>query len=117
VRADGVIMTRKPCRHVLQYCATVQCRVADHLRARLAESMTRHDEATLQTAHNVARLTRPGVPTSLKTLFATPSHKNPSTVIVFQPPQNHLSGPGAQCTCPALSYKRIGHTPILDKFP
>jgi hypothetical protein len=37
---------------------------------------------------------------------AIPSHKNPSVVIDFQPPQDHMSGLGAQYNCPALSYKR-----------
>jgi hypothetical protein len=47
-----------------------------------------------------------------KPSLVIPSHKNPSTVIDFQPPRDHLSGPGTQCNCPALSYKRIWHASI-----
>jgi hypothetical protein len=44
----------------------------------------------------------------LKTSFAAPSHKNPSTVIGFQPPWDHLLGLEVHYNCPTLSYKRIG---------
>jgi hypothetical protein len=47
--------------------ATVQPPVADRSRAQLAEAMTRQDRATLQTAHQVTRSTRPGMSTPLKT--------------------------------------------------
>jgi hypothetical protein len=48
--------------------------------------------------------------------LAITSHKNPNTVIGFQPPRDHLSGTGAQCNYPALSYKRTGQASILDNL-
>jgi hypothetical protein len=53
---------------------------------------------------------------SLKISFATPTHKNPSAIIGFQPPQDHISGSGAQYNCPTLSYKRIRQAPLSDNL-
>jgi hypothetical protein len=52
--------------------------------------------------------------TSSRSSLAILSHKNPSTIIGFQPPRDHLSAPRAQCNCPILSYKRTGQTSISD---
>jgi hypothetical protein len=53
----------------------------------------RHDDFTLLTP--------------CKTSLATPSHYDPRYCIWLQPLWDHLSGPGSQCNCPILSYKRL----------
>jgi hypothetical protein len=75
---------------------------------------TRQDGTTVRDMLSTTgwQATRPGVPTSLKTSFATPSHSDPRYCIGFQPPRGHLSGPGSQCNCPTLSYKKLGQTPL-----
>jgi hypothetical protein len=76
--------------------------------------MTRQDGTTALAMFSTVgwQTTRPDMPMSLKTSFATPSHYDPRCCIGFQPPQGHLSGPGSQCNCLTLSYKRLGQAPL-----
>jgi hypothetical protein len=76
--------------------------------------MTRHDGTMTLAMFSTTRwqAIRPGVPTPLKTPFATPIHQDPRCCIGFQPPRGHLSGLGSHCNCPTLSYKRLRQTPL-----
>jgi hypothetical protein len=76
--------------------------------------MTRQDGTTALAMFSTTgwQATRPGVPTPLKTLFATSSHYDPRCCIGFQPPRGHLSGHGSQYNCLTLSYKRLGQAPL-----
>jgi hypothetical protein len=76
--------------------------------------MTRQDGTTTLAMFSTVgwQATRPDMPMPLKTSFATLSHYDPRCCIGFQPPRGHLSGPGSQCNCLTLSYKRLGQAPL-----
>jgi hypothetical protein len=80
--------------------------LGDTIGRSLAADRGLHGRATRQSALH----------TSPRPSFTIPSHKSASTVIGFQPHQDHLSGPVAQCNYPALSYKRTRQPPILEKY-